>query len=333
MSVDRRLLNWGVFLVLLGGVPLAVAQGWIPRDTVVNAWELWPFILIGAGIGLLLRRTPLRGLGGIIVAATFGTILGAILAVGVGGIGSIGIGNLGCGAAEANAPQILHQQGTFEGGAGTVLLSANCSSIRVVTASGHGWDVTVRGADSARPTVEASAGALKVRSPARPLVVPFGSQRATWDTTLGSDPQLGLLVDVNAGDADFDLAGATVTGFSFTGNAIGTSRLDLSAARVAQLDVIVNAGDLRIALPSAASLRGTLQGNAASVRLCAAPGVGLRLVVDGNLTASNNYADAGLTKAGNAWVTEGYAGATTKIDLETTGSAVSFTLNPKDGCR
>ncbi len=111
MSVDRRLLNWGVFLVLLGGVPLAVAQGWIPRDTVANAWELWPFILIGAGIGLLLRRTPLRGLGGFIVAATFGTIFGAMLAVGVAGIGGIGIGSLGCGSAATDAPQILQPAG------------------------------------------------------------------------------------------------------------------------------------------------------------------------------------------------------------------------------
>ncbi len=86
MSVDRRLLNWGVFLVLVGGVPLAVAQGWIPSETVANAWELWPLILIGAGIGLILSRTPLRALGGIIVAGTFGVILGAMLAVGFGGL-------------------------------------------------------------------------------------------------------------------------------------------------------------------------------------------------------------------------------------------------------
>jgi hypothetical protein len=331
MSVDRRLLNWGVFLVLLGGVPLAVAQGWIPRDTVANAWELWPFILIGAGIGLLLRRTPLRGLGGIIVAATFGTILGAILAVGVGGIGDIGIGSLGCGPAADGAPQILHEQGTFPGSSGQVMLAANCADVEIAPASGAGWSVVVRGTDNARPTVASSGDTLEIRSaPSRFVLAP---RRSTWQVDLGTDTRLDLQVDVNAGRATIDTGTAVLSRLAFTGNAVGGTLLDLSRSRVDALEAQVNAGDVAIRLPAGADLTGGVSANAASVRLCAAPGVGLRLLVDGNVTASNNYADAGLTKAGNAWVSEGYASATTKIDLETTGSAVSFTLNPKDGCR
>ena len=139
MSVDRRLLNWGVFLVLLGGVPLAVAQGWIPEDTVARAWELWPLILIGAGVGLILSRTPLRALGGIIVAGTFGVILGAMLAVGFGGFS---VGNIGCGGANAGDAQVLQESGSFEGGSGTgrVVLAANCASVQVTTQAGAGMD-------------------------------------------------------------------------------------------------------------------------------------------------------------------------------------------------
>ena len=91
MSVDRRLVNMGVFLLILGGIPLAVGQGWLARGTIAQAWELWPLILIGVGLGLILRRTPFHFVGGLLVAATFGTILGAVLA------GGLGLGTLGCG--------------------------------------------------------------------------------------------------------------------------------------------------------------------------------------------------------------------------------------------
>ncbi len=37
--VDRRLFDWGVFLVLLGGAPLAATQGWIPRDAPTKACQ------------------------------------------------------------------------------------------------------------------------------------------------------------------------------------------------------------------------------------------------------------------------------------------------------
>jgi len=31
MSVDRRLVNLGVFLLILGAIPLVISQGWIAR--------------------------------------------------------------------------------------------------------------------------------------------------------------------------------------------------------------------------------------------------------------------------------------------------------------
>ncbi len=184
MSVDRRLLNWGVFLILLGAVPLAVAQGWIPRDVVARAWELWPLILIGIGIGLILRRTPLHALGGIVVAGTCGLMLGALVAVGFGGFN---VGAIGCGGAAADAPQVVTQQGAFAGGTPRVSLSATCASLRVATVPGAGWDVSVRGSDNARPTIDASADHLTVRSPDRTVVVPFQTQRASWQVDLGAD--------------------------------------------------------------------------------------------------------------------------------------------------
>ncbi len=329
MTVDRRLLNWGVFLILVGGIPLAVSQGWIDRDVVAQAWQLWPLILIGAGIGLILSATPLRALGGVIVAATLGTMLGSLLAVGFGGFG---IGSFGCGPAEAGAPRIAEEGGAFDG-SGRVVLDANCAEVRVTTAPGSDWDVTVDGSDNARPTIEENAGDVIVRSPSDPVVFPFGSQRATWNVELGTDPRLDLELGLNAGSADVDLAGATLGRLQVDANAIGDTRLDLADAAVERLDVAVNAADIAILLPVGADLEGSISGNAASIELCAAPGVGLRLVVDDSITASDNYDEAGLVNRGGAWESPDYATAATQVELRTTGSAVSYTLNPEDQCR
>src|SRR6476619_7537957 len=97
MHVDRRFLAWGVFFLVLGGIPLAVRQGWIPASALEGAWELWPLILIGIGLHLALRRTSLAALGGLVVAATFGLLLGSAIATGVWRFGSFG----GCGSSDA----------------------------------------------------------------------------------------------------------------------------------------------------------------------------------------------------------------------------------------
>jgi hypothetical protein len=331
MSVDRRLLNWGVFLVLLGAVPLAVAQGWVPRDLVARAWELWPLLLVGAGIGLILGATPFRALGGIVVSATFGVMLGALVAVGFGGFN---VGGFACGGGGADAPQILQESGSFDGGTGSLILAGNCASLEVATGAGSAWSIDVHGTDNARPTVERTNDKIAVRSPNSTVVFPFGNQRASWRAELGTGTRFeSLTMELNAGDASVNLAGATVSQLTFNGNAIGNTRLDLSGATVERLDVAVNAADVAILLPAQADLRGEVEGNAASVDLCAQAGIGLRLIVDDNITASDNYDGAGLVRSGSAWETPGYASAATRIELRTIGSAVSYTLNPEDGCR
>ena len=46
MHVDRRLLGWGLFFVLLGAIPLAIRAGLLDK-VVVSQWPLlWPVLLI-----------------------------------------------------------------------------------------------------------------------------------------------------------------------------------------------------------------------------------------------------------------------------------------------
>ena len=72
MRIDRNLLNWGVFFIALGGIPLAVDQAWLEPGVARDLGQLWPLILVGIGLGLMLRWTPLAWFGGALVAA--GTI-------------------------------------------------------------------------------------------------------------------------------------------------------------------------------------------------------------------------------------------------------------------
>jgi len=328
MSIDRRLANLGIFLLILGAIPLAVSQGWIAHETISRAWELWPLILIGIGIGLILRRTPLHFVGGLLVAATFGTMFGSLLA------GGLSLGALGCGtAAAATDPAVLDEHGTFGAGTASVELNATCASVAIGPAPGASWAVTVNGQASGRPTLEQAANRLAVRSTNRNVTIPFDSgRRSRWNVTLGTDATYSLDVNLNAGEVTVDLAGLRVDTLAAQGNAIGNSRLLLHDATVSRLQVQVNAGDLKIGLPAGSDLTGQVQANAASVALCADPGTGLRLRSTSTLTG-DNFAAAGLVKSGTTWESPGIGSASHVVDLALEGAAASFTLNPSEGCR
>ena len=88
MHIRRGYLGWGVFLILTGAVPLAVRAGYLTDDQIERLWTLWPLILVGVGVGLILSRTRFDFIGGIIVAATLGLMAGGLLSSGVGTLSS-----------------------------------------------------------------------------------------------------------------------------------------------------------------------------------------------------------------------------------------------------
>ena len=151
--------------------------------------------------------------------------------------------------------------------------------------------------------------------------------------TVPRAPRLNLGLTLDAADGTFDLAGATLDRISFDANAIGHSRLDLSGATATSLDLHVNAADLVVLLPTASDLTGTLDGNAASIRICAADGTGLRLRGNGSITASFDFGGTGLVRTGDTWESPGYATAAHRIDLVTTGNVISYSLTTMEGCK
>jgi hypothetical protein len=322
MHVNRRLAGWGLFLVLLGAIPLLVQQGVLTKDMVARAWTLWPLLLIAAGIGLLLRRTPFDFVGGLLSAVTLGILGGALLAGGFVPFGACG--------GDTTGPAFPARQGDL-GGSATVELGQNCGDLSVATASGNTWRVEGQASDSP-PSVDAGVDHLRVTSADR-SGLDFLQSSDRWTVSLPATPRLDLTATVNAGTGRFDLAGANLGQVRLTVNA-GSLVLDLShVASIGGLDVQLNAvADPQILLPNVA-LTGSINANAAgNIRLCPPAGVGLSLTPNDNITATNNYAARGLVQVGGAWQTPGYDAAAVKIQLVTHANAGGFNLEAEGSC-
>jgi hypothetical protein len=315
MHVRRGFLGWGVFLILAGAVPLLVRSGTLTDAQVANLWSLWPLILVGIGVGLLLSRTRYGFLGGLIVAATFGLMVGGLLSTGVS---TISTGT--CGSEEAKAA-FPTRDGSFGGSSAAVTVELNCGSVQVAAAPGTSWRVEGRDRDGAGPKIDSDDASLEVRSRDQndgPFT--FLGQHDDWTVTVPGGPTMDLNLKVNAGSSDANLAGATL------------GVVDLSqVAAIQRIEAALNAGALGITLPSK-SLTGSIEANAGAVKLCAPDGVGLRLRTGESIIASYNYGGNGLVQNGSTWTTPGFDTAAVQIDLETRANAGSFTLNPGGGC-
>jgi hypothetical protein len=325
MHVNRGLLGWGLFLVTLGAVPLAVRAGYLDAATVARAWELWPLVLVGIGLGLVLQRTRAALVGGLVVALTFGTMGGSLLAVGWSG------GFAGCrvGAGSGNGIAFTTRSGTL-GGNASVDLALSCGELTVTPGTGSAWMVAGSDDRGGGPQVQDAADRLRVETGQRPGIG-IGAAGDRWQVTLPADPRLDLSISLNAGSARLDLSGMHVpdAGFSVTA---GDLRVNLArAAEVGSLEASANAGSLKVSLP-AASMTGSLSANVGSVDVCVPAGVGLRFTGSDEPLGSNNFGSRGLVKQGGTWTTPGFDAATARIQLAASANLGSINLNPENGC-
>jgi len=329
MHVNRGLLGWGVFFIALGAVPLAVQGGALDAATARRAWELWPLILIGAGLGLALRNTPAVALGNVVVGLTFGLMSGGLI---VGGLGSAPVAFCGTTGNTDAAPGGRPLTGTLGAGAG-VDLSVNCGSLTLAPQAGTGWSIVWPAGTNRDPQVRTSSEKeLRVEMGTR-SGFGVGDHAAHWDMALPADPTIDLSLSVNAGSAKALLAGAHISSLSASVNA-GDARIDLSGAYgPTSVTGSANAGTLSIGLPEpSATLTGSLTANAGSVRICVPAGTPLRIKAGDEPLGSNNFAQRGLTQSGNVWTRGAWDGAISRIDLTVSANLGSITLDPEDGC-
>jgi hypothetical protein len=322
MRNNNGLLRWGVFLLALGAVPLAVEAGLVDRDTVAQVWRLWPLVLVGVGVGLILRNTRIALVGGLVVSITIGLLGGGLLAVGFGDLGS-----LACGWGTASGPS-FGSDGQLGASAG-VDLEMNCGDLTARSTAGTGWAVSGVTEAGRAPGVTSSPDRLSIHSRQGDFGLFHGREK--WDLSLPASTLIDLSATLNAGQATFTLQSATFGSTSFTVNA-GDFHVDLGGSTVSDVSLTLNAGHAGLVLPDT-SLTGSVVVNAGAVELCVPSGVGLRITTSENILASYDFGGNGLTKDGSTWTSSNYASATNRIQLSTTANAGSISLNPKDGCR
>ena len=325
MRMHRGFLGWGIFLILAGSIPLAVRAGYLSDDQLRNVGGLWPLILVGIGVGLILSRTRYGFLGGFIVAATFGVIVGGLLAGGVAGI------DIGCGPGTGTTA-FASRQGSLTGSSASVDVDLSCGDLTVAVAPGTNWQIEGQDRDGGGPNLDADNDSLRVstRDNRGGIFGPFGD-RQTWRITLPDGPQLDTQLTLNAGSSTVSLAGAKLGGFETTVNA-GSATVDLgSVGQIRDVRIQLNAGSIGVTLPSL-SMTGSIEVNVGSVKVCTAPGVGLRIQTSESIVSSYDFEGHGLVKSGSTWQTPGFDSAAVKIDLHAQANAGSISLDPAGGC-
>jgi hypothetical protein len=323
MRINRGFLSWGVFLLFVGAVPLAVRAGYLTEEQLPDVGSLWPLILVGIGIAILLARTRYAFLGGVLVAGVFGVIVGAVL--------SGGAGIDACGP-RAGTAAFEARQGPLTEASASVDLDFNCGTLDLTVAPGNAWRIEGEDRDGVGPNLNADNDSLTIRSRdnGRDFLEGLGD-RQTWRVVLPDAVPLDLKTDLNAGSSTMRFGSATLDGFELDLNA-GSATIDLGSVReLGSLDISINAASLELTLPNQ-SLQGTIEANAGSVNLCVPPGAALRLDTSESIVSSYGYDGQGLVKSGSTWETPGFSTAAVRIELDTRANAGSFALNPEEGC-
>ena len=344
MGVNRRYLGWGVFLIAFGGIPLAVDNGWIDQALAADLGQLWPLILVGIGLGLILRYTPLAWFGGALVAATFGLLLGAAV---------VSVRDDAFSDVQSVLPAVLSgncagddigtttssQDGVVTGDAFALDVDLWCGDIRVTRGATETWAVLAR-TDAADPprieVAESSAGTTTVRlAPAKEEDIVFlgRATKSRWDVQAPAEPALRFSGTLNAATGLIDAGTGPVESLDGTWNGADVVA-DLSGASVpqtARVDLTLNASDGRLLLPNG-SVDASVTLNASSLTMCVPEAAPLVLTYESVLGAAD-LGSAGLTEVtGGRWVTPGFADELEHVSLRVTNTASSFSLQRPEAC-
>jgi hypothetical protein len=317
MRPRQGFLFWGLLLIPLGAIPLLVRAGVLDVSGLLDAWRLWPLLLVGVGLAILIGRTRAAVVGTVVIALTLGTLGGVALANPGSWIGAV----THCGP--GSQTQALHRQGAFAGQA-SVVLDLNCGSLNLTAGQDAGWSVDATYRNDA-PGVDASSDRLTVRSAESAL-----NQDDKWTIKLPGSQLHQLTLTANAAASQIDLGASTLSRLVVDVNA-GDTRITAGSGGTSGLDLTMNAARLRLET-GRAPMTGSMEVNAGSIDLCVPDDVGLRLDVKEQLTFGTNLAAEGLAHDGSVW-TRAAAGGAPTIDLSVEGNAAAFTLKGEGACR
>jgi hypothetical protein len=325
VRIDRRLLGWGLFLVIVGAIPLLIRGGLLDEDLVGDWPSLWPLLLIGWGLGLVLRRTPGELIGSAISVGVLGIMVGGLIATGFGGFPSFGA----CGDGTGATP-FTDRSGSLSG-SGRISVEFNCGTLALRAVDGSDWTVGGTGPDGTGPLVQANAGRVVIKAREEDFRG-FVDASSSWTVSVPRTPVVDLAVTLNAGEGSIDMTGANLDALNMTLNA-GSLTFDMAgAAALASVNGTVNAGSATLDLPGSVK-DANLTINAGSAKVCLPAGTPLRITWNGTL-GSNNFDSLGLDKIDDRhWTTAGLSSAgDPHLELDASANAGSFTLELGGSC-
>lgn len=326
MHIDRRLLGWGLFFILVGAIPLATRAGYLDPDLVGRWPSLWPLLLIGWGVGLLLRGTQIDWVGGGIAALVFGIMGGGLLASGLAGAPI----STGCGG-QAPGTAFATQTGTFAG-EGRLNVALSCGSLTMRPTPGSSWSVSGTESEGRIPDIDIDDNGADVDIEAADRGAFFGSPgRTDWTVAVPTANRVGLGITINAGQGSIELDGANLGSVNLTVNAGSARALLGGATNLGNVNGTVNAGSAALGLP-AGGRSANLSLNAGSLTVCLPSGAPVRVAWSGAL-GSNDLDAAGLTKVdSNTWTSPGLDTGVPYLDLRVSANAGSFGLDMDGLC-
>lgn len=330
MRVRRGFLNWGVFLVCLGAVLLAVQTGVVDRDTVASLLRLWPLILVGIGLGLLLRFSRAEALGGLVVAGTLGLLFGVLFA---GGLPT----SVVC-PEQTAAGSPITQTGTFASSA-TLDFEFSCADVSINRLSPdttpRAWNVSVIAGANKAPAISALNDSLHLRSDTTSLAPFSGQLREKWLVTLPAGLPLSVNGTFNAAKSTLQLGGL-LNSVNLTYNA-SDNLVDLSSTTATgslSFNATYNASSGKLQLPDA-PLIGHMTLNASTLNVCLPVTPAVRIQFHGTLS-SDNLAALGFIQegGGDTWSMPAFESTElTRVDLEISANVSTLTINHYGECQ
>ncbi len=291
MTLRRRSGLVGPLILIAVGVILLLNNlGVISWEIWDLLWRLWPLILIGIGLEILLGRRASWG-------ALLAVVLVFLIAAGV-----FFVRWLTTGADWLTGESTLREQNVvwemdgaeraeirLEAGVGRLDVDALEDSpdllhaqIEVPDRAGLEEEFSIRDG--------LARGTLRVRHTFR--FFGFGFRGGDWKVYLS--PRIPLQLRLDAG--------------------VGESYLDLSELQVERLDLNMGVGDVTVVMPAEGQVRATVDGGVGDLRIIIPRGMAARIRVNrgvGNLSVDDRF-----SRDGDVYISEGYGTSDNWVDLD-----------------
>ena len=282
-----------LLLIAAGLIAFLVNFGWVPADRLVRALDLWPLVLVLAGVVLVLRAVfqpaVAAGLGLAAVVVTIGVVVAYVVL-------SPPANALRIVPANSSAPLGSVTSGHLQIQLGAVDLVVNAdSSMSDLYQARFGYP------GGQAPQVHVSEGTVTVEGSSSPGLSFLPSLRHTATITLNGSIPWDVQVGGGASQTTLDLRGLNLRSLTVSA---GASHLDVhlpSPEGTVQVTISGGASSVTIARPSGVPVQAHISGGASN------------LVVDGGQTASLN--------GDGVRTTPGYSSASDRYQVNVSGGA------------